>query len=213
MKQVLGLVSFIIVILVLFGISTAAIRMVRWIVRPLESLARPRQSSIQFTVLDVLMLFAMLQCTVGTVHYLATTGVEPGSAAAHDAVTSAYAWDAIAAVYFVLCWCGGMTMASRAGINRWWHRVIILGFVAPGTTIGVPLTISLAISLTVFVDRGELESGMAMLGMLCLALGVIGLCRALASWLAAKYPPTSRRARPTQRSRQQFARRRWRNKK
>lgn len=170
-----------VVLLILLGIIAAALRMVRWIAKPLETAARSRRFPLQFTVLDVLILFTMLQCTVGTVHYLATGDVEPGSAAARDAAASAFALDAVAAVFFLLCWCCGVSMASRAGINRWWHRVIILGLVAPGTTIGVPFAVVLTPSL--FVGGGA-----TVLGILCLAFVVIALCGALTRWIAAKYP-------------------------
>lgn len=176
---------FLILLMLPFGAAAVAIAIVRWIARPIESLARSSQRAIQFTLSDLLVLFAVLQLTVGTVHYLMTKDVEPGSA--YDRSSGVYVSDAFVAVFTALCWWCGASMVSRAGIQLWWHRAIVLGFVVPcGIASGAATVATVVVGLLSIWDSPEISVTMA--GIACAALAVAGVCGATTRWIAAKYP-------------------------
>ena len=182
----LGLFIF---LLLLAGGLVEAIAVLRWIARPMDSLVQSRRCRTQFTVADILVLFATLQGVVGTVHYLLSRGAaEPGSAQARDDVASTLFADSVVAAYLLLSWWAGVVMVSRAGISRWWHRAIVLGIVAPGTTISVPATVVLTWTTVAALFEGPPSETLTVLGLLCVALAVVGVCGALTRWVASKSP-------------------------
>ncbi len=172
------------VLVLLVGAGYVAVVMVRWIARPIEALAQSRQAPSQFTVGDMLVLFAMLQLAVGKVHYVAVNYMGPEPSEARRGM--AFFLDAIAAVILLLCWWCGVGMVSRAGINRWWHRVIVLGFVVPCSIVSLAAMVPLSISL-VFVLLGGPNVAANVTGILVLLLAVVGVCGKLTRWVAAKY--------------------------
>lgn len=176
-------------LLLLGGAVAVAIRVVRWIAEPIESLARSRQARTQFTLADLLVLFAMLQLAVGTVHYLVMRGAGPGSG---GRVPGAYGLDAFAALFTVLCWWCGASMVSRAGIQRSWHRIVVLAFVVP---VGIASCVAI-VGLTVFAAgcawEREFTGGAIATGILCVLLICVCACGDLTRWIAAKYQPLDR---------------------
>lgn len=180
-----GFFLLVILLLLVVGAVAAAARVVRWIAEPIESLARARQARTQFTLADLLILFAMLQLAVGTIHYLTTSGREPG--AMPSLQRGVFVVDGLAALIILCSWWCGVSMVSRAGVNQWWHRAIILAFVVPCGTLSVVAVIVLAIPGVVALANKP-DQAPLILGIGCALAAVIGVCGQLTRWIAAKYP-------------------------
>jgi hypothetical protein len=109
------------VMIVGFG---AVLPVVNWVLRPLEERGARAKQPIQFTIVDILCLFFLLQAVFSAVHGIATA--------------SAGLWliDGVLAVYFGLAWWAAVVRLSRAGIRNAWHRGVFAAIAFPGTIIG-----------------------------------------------------------------------------
>lgn len=168
--------------------SVAAAYVAGWIADPIESLARSRRAPTQFTVCDLLILFAWLQLAVGTVHYLMTHGEEPG--AVNTLRDSVLLMDGSAATFITMCWWCGTSMVSRAGIGHWWHRAVILGFVVPCGILGsLAMVAVLAGGIPAILFGPPSAVSVLVVVAAVVVVVLIHVCGMLARWVAAKYPP------------------------
>lgn len=167
-------------------------RVVRWIAEPIEDLAQARRAPTQFTLADLLILFAALQLAVGSVHYLATGGTPLGSTGmSRDA---ALGFDAVAALVVVLSWWCGASMVSRAGIQHWWHRAVILAFVVPCGAVSAVVMVGLLMTVVPLIVNGPSEAGTWFLLVACVTAVLLHVCGLLSRWVASKYqnsPPAA----------------------
>jgi hypothetical protein len=150
----------------------------RWIGRPLDQAAKMRERRTQFTIVDFLCLFVLVQPATALIHMIKTgeTGsVTPGV----PYILDAYAWAAIGAVWWKCC-----GIMSRAGIDRPWHRIVLIVFVLPITLVG-PMT---PFVLTMITSIGMVQFASARLFVLTMVLIVIGAVAGLflAAWLTRK---------------------------
>lgn len=174
-------------LLLLIPAGFAAAAAARWIAEPIETLAKSRRAHLQFTLLDLLILFALLQLAVGTVQYL--VGSPGNSDYRQSQRVAAYVFDAFAALVIVLSWWCGVSMVSRAGIGRGWHRAIILAFVVPCGTVSLAALVLMTTSIF-FVVLASPGTAALMIGIMCALLAVTGVCGQLTRWIAAKYQPS-----------------------
>ena len=95
--------------------------------------------------------------------------------------------DASAALVVLFCWCCGVSMVSRAGISRWWHRAVILIFVVPCGTLGAIAMLYLAIAEVVALAAAP-ENAPLVAGIGFALVAVILACGESARRIAAQYP-------------------------
>jgi len=101
-----------------------------WIARPLDLAAKNRQHTTQFTIVDFLCLFVLVQAPMALIHSIKTgsgTGIQGWELLFLDC----YAWGSIG-----LIWWKSAEIMSRAGINTPWHRVVLLLVILPVTLVG-----------------------------------------------------------------------------
>jgi len=123
-------------------------RIGRWIARPLDLAAKNRQHPTQFTIIDFLCLFVLVQVPTALIHSIKTGG-SVGIQERVPYVLDAYAWGSIGVI-----WWKCAEIMSRAGIHTPWHRVVLLVVVLPVLLVGPLLpfvfTIVVAIGMAKF---------------------------------------------------------------
>ncbi|NLE38503.1 MAG: hypothetical protein GX621_10810 [Pirellulaceae bacterium] len=103
---------------------------VPWVVRPLDRAAKARQRPTQFTIVDFLCLFVLAQFFTALIHSI-RPGREEEVQEWVPYLLDVYAWISIG-----LIWWKCAEIMSRAGIDKPWHRVVLLLFVLPVTAVG-----------------------------------------------------------------------------
>ena len=127
-------------VLIAIVVSVAA-NVAVWILRPIDQASREVRAPLQFSLVDFLCLFLLVQLPMALIHGL-LTDEEAGVRWTFDI----YAWLAVAAF-----WSASVHVLSRAGIRNPRQRALFLAFIAPSAlfgAIGLPcLTGYLLISL------------------------------------------------------------------
>ncbi|NLE38502.1 MAG: hypothetical protein GX621_10805 [Pirellulaceae bacterium] len=144
----------------------------RLIVRPLDQAARTRHCPTQFTIVDVLCLFALVQVATSLIHHL----TEVGDPLVGREARIAYFYDAYAWLSIGLIWWKCVRIMSRAGIHKPWHRIVLLIFVLPGTLLSLVLGgfLAVAIPISLAVSVGQVEAWLVWCE-LGLAIGVLAM--------------------------------------
>lgn len=96
-----------------------------WVFRPLDTAAKGRRCPTQFTIVDFLCLFVIVQAPTALIH----------SKAMADAGGAIYLLDAFVWIACGLIWWKSVEVMSRAGIYRPWHRIVFLTVVFPVTLV------------------------------------------------------------------------------
>lgn len=182
-------------LLLVCGAVVVAVGILYWIMWPLEALSRTRPIRSQFTLSDLLVLFVMLQMIVGTVHYL--TIEEAGFLAADSRPLEMLLIDGGAALITLVSWWCGVGVVSRAGIDRWWHRAVIVALVVPLGACSALISLFLLILAICSMFSGAARLGwLAAFSAWSALTAVIAACGLLTRWIAAKYQPRAAEGQP-----------------
>ena len=100
-------------------------RIALWIARPLDIAAKNRKHPTQFTIVDFLCLFFLIQWPTALIHSLPTSNVNIINRY-FPFVLDAYAWASMGVIWWKFA-----EIMSRAGINTPVHRIILLVLVLP----------------------------------------------------------------------------------
>lgn len=100
-----------------------------WVMRPLDRAARNVEAPVQFTLIDFLCLFFLVQMPMALIHGLFTESEQP-----QRWIFDIYAWFAFGAI-----WLASAQRLSRAGIHRPGQRALFLMFVVPSAVFGTVL--------------------------------------------------------------------------
>ncbi|MBN1588307.1 MAG: hypothetical protein JW888_02210 [Pirellulales bacterium] len=121
--------------------SSVVRRVVPWIARPLDLAAKDRQHPTQFTIVDFLCLFVLVQAPTALIHAIKN---EPGVQ-----IEAIYLLDGFAWISVGLIWWKCVEIMSRAGIQKPRHRVVLLLFVLPVTVAGplVPIVFPIVVAI------------------------------------------------------------------
>jgi hypothetical protein len=121
--------------------------MFAWVVRPLDSAAKLRQRPTQFTIVDFLCLFVLVQVPTALLHYHLGTQ-ESGHRILY--LLDPYAWLTVGTIWFKC-----VQIMSRAGIQQTWRRATLLLFVLPATLLSMFGCIAVIVGILSGVcDRG-----------------------------------------------------------
>jgi hypothetical protein len=154
-----------------FGIITVCVgpilvwRVASWIARPLDLAAKNRRHPTQFTIVDFLCLFVLVQAPTALIHSIKTGGAT-GISEYEPFLLDAYAWAAIGVI-----WWKAAQITSRAGINTPWHRVVLLLVVLPTALVGPLLPFVFAIVTAIGMIRFHSPAKLAAT-VVCMAIGV-----------------------------------------
>ncbi|MEN6495780.1 MAG: hypothetical protein ABFD16_15980 [Thermoguttaceae bacterium] len=153
----------ILLLAILVVLSIAGVAAGRWILAPLEPRMEGGRTGTQFTLVDLLCLFVVLEIPLAWV----------GAAAAMPDDPRPWILGGFLAVYFGLVWWAGVRKLSQAGIRNPWHRGGFLVLVFPGTILGLILAVAIAVVAVALLFPPS-SSGWAML-LVAIDLG-LGFC-------------------------------------
>ncbi len=145
----------------IFGVLPALVMIVRWILRPVDAAAKELQHPIQFTILDFLCLFFVMQLFMALTHSfvpVSDTSVMGGNLVW---VLDAYGW-----ISFGALWTASVQRLSQAGISHTWHRAAFLALILPVAffgSIGVPMAALGIVGSLIFGGGPESGSTTALL--------------------------------------------------
>ncbi len=184
MGELLALLAFFGGLAVIIGVPVSV---TRWVMGPLDRAAQRSQNPTQFTIVDFLCLFFLIQLPMSINHWALFK--EPEAAWGIDA----YVWCVAG-----LGWWYGVRTLSRTGVRKPWRRIVFLVAVLPVTVVG---SLSLAI-LTIVLIAGIFARDMpwavyawgAPIGIAMVA-GIYG-CGRFTRWLVAQAGPATLAARP-----------------
>ncbi len=111
--------------LIVFGLG-AAVGVAVWVLGPIDRAAKEFRAPMQFTLVDFLCLFFLVQLPMALIH-----GLLSEDELAARWILDIYAWCAIGAF-----WTASVHFLSRAGIGNPRHRAVFLSFVAPSAIAG-----------------------------------------------------------------------------
>ena len=138
-----GGVPEVMLILLLIAVVIAMFAVIAvWILGPVDQAAKETRGPLQFTLVDFLCLFVLVQLPMALIHGLLTE-----AELAMRWILDVYAWFSVVAF-----WGLSVQVLSRAGIRRPRYRAIFLCFVAPSAilgTIAVPM-LTAAAALAVY---------------------------------------------------------------
>ena len=130
---------------------------------PLDSAAKNRRHTTQFTIVDFLCLFVLVQVPMALIHSIKSIpGTQPWAIYFLDV----YAWISIG-----LIWWKSAQIMSRAGINTPKHRVILLLVVLPVALIAPLLPVVFIIVTAIGMVTFATNWGFAFTTF-CIALGI-----------------------------------------
>ncbi|MBN2216330.1 MAG: hypothetical protein JW719_03030 [Pirellulales bacterium] len=138
-----------------------------WIARPLDRAAKNRRHPTQFTIVDFLCLFVLVQAPTALIHAI-KTGTESGIQEWVPYLLDCYAWGSIGVI-----WWKSAEIMSRAGINTPWHRVVLLLVVLPAALVGPLLPFIFLMTTAIGMLKFSSNFWMIFTGA-CLAVGVPG---------------------------------------
>ncbi|MCX7428249.1 MAG: hypothetical protein NTW96_21800 [Planctomycetia bacterium] len=124
MKIVLGLAIFLAMLAMFALLVEIIVGLGIWVFRPLDNAAKGRRCPTQFTVVDFLCLFFIVQAPTALIHsktFADGAGV--------------YWLDGFVWICCGLIWWKSVEVMSRAGIRRPWHRIVFLTVVFPVTVV------------------------------------------------------------------------------
>ena len=116
-------------LMLLLGVCVVAapVGIARWVLRPLDEAARRSRMRLQFTVLDFLCLFVLVQVPMALIH-----GISRYTPTIVIALADAFSWLCVGSMWFAGVWA-----MSRAGIHRAADRCLFLVVVLPVSIISV----------------------------------------------------------------------------
>ncbi len=149
------------------GLIVVALRLARWVLRPLDEASRRRKGRLQFTLGDLVCLFFMLQLCIGGL-WTAYGGPRFGGRENVNGLV------VVGCVVAGLFWWLSVQMLSRAGVWNTWWRSLLLVVVVPATIAGSVVAPVAVAMLLMIMPFGE-EPGFNTAVMLCVVLGTLAL--------------------------------------
>ncbi|MBN2295586.1 MAG: hypothetical protein JXM70_24360 [Pirellulales bacterium] len=161
-----------------------------WIFRPVDRAAKDREHPMQFTIVDFLCLFFIIQLAMAIIHW--QLGVGYGAQ-----MWSVHLFDIFAVFACGTLWMKSVQFMSRAGIQRPAHRVLFLAVIIPGTlAVVMTIPIMLAFRIETILTKPTTENNIrpaALLAMLvilaAMPLVLYFLARLTRMIVAAAEPP------------------------
>ena len=156
------------------------VKLANWVTGPVYQSARERRFPIQFTIVDFLCLFVVMQAPMALIHSV------------HDLPEGArWTADIFLWVFGGLLWFTGVENLSRAGVRRPWPRIIYLMAVLPFAVLGsvaAPLcAVAVVGTFVVGISQGRIEGAILsafVLASILLPLGLYGAAR-YTRWMVA----------------------------
>ncbi|NUQ65694.1 MAG: hypothetical protein HUU20_24755 [Pirellulales bacterium] len=140
-----GLLVVVLGLGVLAIVGAVALGVAIWVLHPIDRAAREFRAPMQFTLVDFLCLFLLVQLPMALIH-----GFLNDQEAGIRWMLDIYAWFGVGSF-----WAASVHALSRAGIRNPRHRAIFLGFVAPSAISGVVvLPVLTAVGIVALAERG-----------------------------------------------------------
>lgn len=151
---------------------------VRWAIGsllPLDRAAKQVEARMQFTLVDFLLLFFLIQMPMALIHGLLMP----------DPLGIRWLFDVYAWFAFGAMWLASAQRLSRAGIERSSHRAVFLGFVLPAAIFGTIASPVLAVWLfALMADQDWRRAGLVIAAQLTLLVALY-VAQRLTRWLVA----------------------------
>jgi len=173
----------------IFAVVAVIVLCVRWILRPVDQAAKDLQRPTQFTIVDFLCLFFVLQLFMALTHSFIPTSGRVGME-----TTILWAMDIYGWISFGAMWMVSVQKLSRAAITHTWHRAAFLALVLPVAffcSIAVPILVVVFCGRIIFDHVGFDSNGLILLALTAAGTTAIVLAGRYTRWMVAASKPAA----------------------